>query len=327
MEINSGLVGGDRMSALKDLSINGLKNIKINGLKYLKINELKHLVPKPGGQDDMELGDLIKSKKEVEIKIRNLFREKKELEFRIEQKEIESRIEKEDTESQRGQLQKTKNEESEEISEFPWREEIFPPLSRNKHREVSGFLEVETGSLQKEDAGISERMDSQIDKKVENPDNYPESKEIGEIEGGNITEIEVKEEAKSASEKNDMKCNEEADLSNIRKKAREVTFPENKDKTENIEAALKDDEKGEYKIPALGNNEKEKDKTPEKRNNKNESPAPGIFGNSLIQELLESEDLCTEEEQSFMKYIEESSVVELITDLRDVKKLLAKAGH
>lgn len=57
-----------------------------------------------------------------------------------------------------------------------------------------------------------------------------------------------------------------------------------------------------------------------------ENPAPGIFGNSLIQELLESEDLYPEEKQNFMKYIGESSVVELITDLREVKRLLVEAG-
>lgn len=331
MEINSGLVGGNRMSALKDLRINGLKDLKINGLKCLRINELKSLIPKPGGRDDTELGDLIKSKKEVETKIRNLFREKKELESRIEKKETESRI---------GQLQRIediKSEEvpDEEISEFPWREEIFPPLCRNMRHEVSELLEVETDALQKEDAGISERIDSRIGKKVENFDKFLESKETGEIEGGNIIEIEVKEEtksdsenkeeAKSVGEKNDVKSNEEAELSNIRKKAGEIAFPENTDKIKTVEPALEDNEK-EDRTPALEDNEKEEDRTPEKRKTESENPAPGIFGNSLIQELLESEDLYPEEKQNFMKYIGESSVVELITDLREVKRLLVEAG-
>lgn len=330
MEINSGLVGGNRMSALKDLRINGLKDLKINGLKCLRINELKSLIPKPGGRDDTELGDLIKSKKEVETKIRNLFREKKELESRIEKKETESRI---------GQLQRIediKSEEvpDEEISEFPWREEIFPPLRRNMHREVSGLLEVETDALQKEDAGISKRIDSRIGTKIENSDKSLESKETGEIESGNIIEIEVKEEtksdsenkeeAKSVGEKNDVKSNEDAELSNIRKKAGEIAFPENTDKIKTVEPALEDNEK-EDRTPALEDNEKE-DRTPEKRKTESENPAPGIFGNSLIQELLESEDLYPEEKQNFMKYIGESSVVELITDLREVKRLLVEAG-
>jgi len=305
------------MNALKDLRINGLKNLTINKLKFIKVHELKHLIAKPGNRDDMEMRDLIKSKKEVEIKIRKLFREKKDLESRIERKELGSRT---------GQLQESEDEKEEEISEFPWREEIFPPLRRNMHNEASGLLEVETDALQKEDAGISERIYSQTGKKVEDSDKFLKSKETGEIEEANIIEIGVKEEANSASENNDVKSGEEADFANLRKKAGEMVFSENTDKTEIVEAALADNEKGENTRLALEDNEKEEDKTPEMRKTESENPAPSIFGSSLIQELLESDDLCPEEEQNFMKYIGESSVSELITDLREVKSLLAESG-
>lgn len=305
------------MNALKDLRINGLKNLTINKLKSIKVHELKHLIAKPGDRDDMEMRDLIKSKKEVESKIRKLFREKKDLESRIERKELGSRT---------GQLQESEDEKEEEISEFPWREEIFPPLRRNMHNEASGLLEIETDALQKEDAGIAERIDSQTGKKVEDSDKSLESKETGEIEEANITEIGVKEEANSAVEKNDVKGDGEADFANLRKKAGEMAFSENTDKTEIVEAALEDNEKGENTRLALEDNEKEEDKTPEMRKTESENLASGIFGNSLIQELLESEDLCPEEEQNFMKYIGESSVSELITDLREVKSLLVESG-
>jgi rRNA pseudouridine-1189 N-methylase Emg1 (Nep1/Mra1 family) len=43
----------------------------------------------------------------------------------------------------------------------------------------------------------------------------------------------------------------------------------------------------------------------------------------LIEKLLESEDLYPEEEKSFMKYIGESSVTDLVTNLKKVKQLLA----
>lgn len=323
------------MDALNNLKIKGLKNLKINGFKFLKVNELKHLIPKPGGRDDMELGDLIKSKKEVEIKIRTLFREKEDLESRIEKKELESRVEKKELESQiekkefesrTGRLQETKDEKREEISEFPWREEIFPPLRRNMHHEVSRSLEVETDTLQKEDTGISERIYSQTGKKVEDSAKSLESKETGEIEEANITEIGVKEEANSAGENNDVKGDEETDFANLKKKAGEMAFSENTDKTEIVEASLEDNEKGENKRLALEDNEKEEDKTLEKIKTESENPVPGIFGNSLIQELLESEDLCPEEEKNFIKYIGESSITELITDLREVKSLLTEAG-
>lgn len=61
-----------------------------------------------------------------------------------------------------------------------------------------------------------------------------------------------------------------------------------------------------------------------KRNaKKSEKTVPIIFGDKQSQELLKSEDLCLEEEKSFMRYIGESSVEELIMDLKDIKKLLA----
>jgi hypothetical protein len=288
------------MNGLKDLRIKGLKDLKINGLKYLRINELKHLIHKSGDRGDTEIGDLEKSKKEVETKIRKLFSEKKEIESRIVQ------LQKIDEESEESK----ESEESEEIPEFPWIEEIFPPLRKNMHPERSRLLEVETDALQKEDAEISERIDSQIGKKVEITDKSLESKETGKIESDNITEIKVKKEEKSVSEKNDVKSNEVADLSNIRKKAGEIAFPENADKIKTAD-------------PALEKNEKDDDRTPEKSKTESKKPDPGIFGGSLIEELLESEDLYPEEEQSFMKYIGESSVTDLIKDLKDVKKLLA----
>lgn len=285
------------MNALKDLRINELKDLKFNGLKYLKIEELKHLVHKPGRRDDTGIEDLIKRKKQVETEIRKLFKEKKEIESRI------------------GKIQKTECGESEEISEFPWREEIFPPLRRNMHPQMSELIEIETDALQREDTGISERISSRIGTKVEEADKSPESKETGEIEDTSIEdtsiiEVKVKEEIKSAGEKNDVKNNEEADLNNILKRDREIAFPENTDKIKIAD-------------PALMKNEKKGDSTPEKSKTESKKLSAGIFGSSLIEDLLESEDLCTEEEQSFMKYIEESNVTELITDLKEVKKLLA----
>ncbi len=275
------------MNGLKNLKINGLKDLKVNGLKYLRINELKHLMHKPDSKNDTKIRNLIKSKEEVEIEIRKLFEEKKEIESRI------------------CQFQKTE-EESGEISEFLWREEIFPPLRRNMYPEISGLLEFENDALQKENTGTSERIDNQIGEKVKKTEKSVELKETGEIKRADIIEINVKEEAKSASEKNEVEGDKEADPGSIRKKAEEVAFPENMDKV---------------KIASFIE-ENEKDTIPEKSKTENDKPASGIFGGSLIEELLESEDLCLEEEQSFTKYIEESNVMELITDLNEVKRLL-----
>lgn len=272
--------------------MNALTDLRFNILKYLKIGELKHLLYKPGRSDDTELEDLIKRKKKVETEIRKLLKEKKEIESRL------------------SKIQKTEYKESEEISEFPWREEIFPPLRKNMHPQMSELQEIETDSLQREATGISEQIDSPIGKKVEQTDKSPESKETGEREGTSITEVKVKEEVKSACEKNDVKNNEEKDLNNILKKDREIAFPENKDKIKTADPDKKE-------------NEEKGDNKPEKSKIESKKLSSGIFGSSLIEDLMESEDLSTEEEQSFMKYIEESKVSELITDLKEVKNLLA----
>jgi len=52
-----------------------------------------------------------------------------------------------------------------------------------------------------------------------------------------------------------------------------------------------------------------------------------LFGDNLVEEILNSEDLNPEEEQGFMKYLEEQEVGELITDLKNVRALLTRAEH
>lgn len=276
------------MSGLKDLRLNGLKDLKINGLRYLRIDELKHLIHKHGSRDDKEIGDLMKSKKEVEVEIRKLLKEKKEIESRI------------------SQLRKVQEGQVKEISEFPLTEEIFPPLRRNMRSEMPELLEVETGALQREDTEVSEGIYSQEGEKNNKSLGL---KEAGEIEEANITEIKVKEETKFASEKKDLSNNEETDFSNIRKKDVEMASPENTDKIKTAD-------------PVPEKNGQKEGPIPEKSKNESEKPAQMIFGSNLIEELLESDDLCPEEDHGFIKYIGESSVVDLIADLKEVKRLI-----
>ncbi|WP_269851833.1 hypothetical protein [Methanosarcina horonobensis] len=63
------------------------------------------------------------------------------------------------------------------------------------------------------------------------------------------------------------------------------------------------------------------------RNENKNNPSVNLFGNDLIEELLNSDDLNSEEEQGFMKYLEEPEVGELITDLKSVKALLVRIEH
>lgn len=204
-------------------------------------------------------------------------------------KEIEFKI---------SQLQKAEERQSKKISESPSTEKISPLLDRNVHSEMSDILEAETNALQKEDTEISEKIDSRKDV---NPNKPLESKETGEIEGTSITEIRYNEETKSANEKEG--------LSNIREKNEGVISPENTGKTKTVN-------------PGLEKNEKVKERKPE--NSKTEKTPSIIFGGSLIEELLESDDLCSKEDLGFIKYIEESSVTDLIVDLKEVKELLTE---
>ena len=107
------------------------------------------------------------------------------------------------------------------------------------------------------------------------------------------------------------KSNGEVDLNNsASKKVEEIVFPKNDEKTKTADSLLP-------------GKERETEKLSEKNKHEGGNPIPGIFGGSLIEELLESDDLCPEEDPGFMKYLEEPSVVELIADLKEVKGLLA----
>jgi len=245
------------MNGLNNLRISGLKDLKVNGLRYLGINKSKQMMHKPGSKNDKCIGDLTKSREKVKRQIRELVREKKEIESRIDQ------------------LQKARNEENEAMSKFSLQEEI----------------------------------------KVEKTDKPDKLNEIGKNE--KVDKVEIKAEdidVKSDSEKTDSKSNE-------------IVGP-NQSHSKNVEEFLfpKNDEKTKPSNPVSLSKEKKEGNAPQNSKTESKNPIPGIFGGSLIEELLESEDLYPEEERSFMKYIEESSVVELSTNLREVKKLLAEAG-
>ena len=152
-------------------------------------------------------------------------------------------------------------------------------------------------------------------KRVEKTDKLDELKETGKDERINKVEIKAKEiNAKPDSENTDAKSNGEVNPDkSANKKIEEIVFSKNGEKTKPAD-------------PILSGKEREKEKLSGKDKHESVNPIPGIFGGSLIEELLKSDDLCLEEDQSFMKYIEESSVVELITDLKEVKGLLAGAG-
>ncbi|MPM99740.1 hypothetical protein SDC9_146934 [bioreactor metagenome] len=55
--------------------------------------------------------------------------------------------------------------------------------------------------------------------------------------------------------------------------------------------------------------------------------AANLLGESLIEELLNSEDLNPEEEQNFKKHLQEPEMGELIKELKDTRSLLARERH
>ncbi|KKH91989.1 hypothetical protein EO95_15405 [Methanosarcina sp. 1.H.T.1A.1] len=296
------------MNSLKGLKTDGLKELRENGLKGLGVRSLKDLILKPKTADvnleDME--DLTKSRDQVKKKIIKLIKEKKEIEARI---DLIRKAEKE------------KNEEIPEISEFPWREEIFPPLPRKVRVKTSGPLEVRNDSLNAKDAGLTEVKVSGMEIEVKGIDEKSEEKKPEEKKPeGKISEDIIPNTSKNIRE-NDA---EEADpKSGAGEKKEGKAFVENAEKIKTTDL-FSIEEVNENKVSSGNSGESSIEKSkPESKND----PEASLFGDSLIEELLNSEDLNPEEEEGFMKYLEEQEVGELITDLKNVRALLARAEH
>jgi len=294
------------MNSLKDLKIAGLKEFRENGLKGLKVRGLKDLILKPKTADvnleDME--DLAKSREQVKRKIIKLIKEKKEIEARIE------RIRK---------AGKEKSEEVQEISELLRRLEIFPLLPIKVHVKRSGALEVKIDSLPAEYPGLSEvkvgGMEIEVKGIYEKPaDKTPE----GRRSEGQRSEDIIPETSQTIIV-NDAEG--AAPKSGAGEKNGDRAFPENAEKIKTADP-FSMEKVNENKVSSGNSSESPIEKSkPESKNN----PATSLFGDSLIEELLNSDDLNPEEEQGFMKYLEEQEVGELITDLKNVRALLARA--
>ena len=289
------------MNSLKELRENGLKGLNMSGLKDLL---LKQKTADVNLVNDVEyMDDLTKNGEQVKRKIIKLIKEKKELEARIDL------------------IQKAGNEKSEEISESPWREEIFPPFSRKVRVKMSGSLEVKPDSLHAEDSGFlkvkvrgMEREVKGIAEKSEDKtpeDKKPEGK-ISEDIIPDTSQTTIVNDAKKADPKS------EAGEKNEGK-----TFPEKAEKIK-IADPFSIEKANENKVSSVNSRESSIEKSkPESKNN----PAASLFGDSLIEDLLNSDDLNPEEEQGFMKYLEEQEVGELIIDLKNVRDLLARVEH
>lgn len=301
------LLGGNMMDGLKNQRSNGLKNLKNVGLKFLRFSWLKNIILKPRLARDKDNKSLTKDREEVKVKIRKLVREKEEIESQI------------------VQLQKLGEEKDGEISESPWLEKKRAEKT-NKLDELKEKGEEEVDKIGIETVVIEAKADN---KKVvaENDEimgfNDGASKKLEEIifqemeEGIDETKIEKKIETKTIEVKADnkkvvTKSNESLNFNSASKKTEEVIIPKMEEKTKSSDFMLE---------------ENREDRISEKSKTESEKIAQGIFGGSLIEELLKSEDLLyLEEEQNFMKYIGESSATDLVKDLREVKELLASAG-
>ena len=294
------------MDGLKNQRSNRLRNLKNVGLKFLRFNWLKNIILKPRLARDKDSKSLTKDREEVKVKIRKLVREKEEIESQI------------------VQLQKLGEEKDGEISESPWLEKKRAEKT-NKLDELKEKGEEEVYKIGIETEVIEAKADN---KKVvaENDEimgfNDGASKKLEEIifqemeEGIDETKIEKKIETKTIEVKADnkkviTKSNESLNFNSASKKTEEVIIPKMEEKTKASDFMLE---------------ENREDRMPEKSKTESEKIVQGIFGGSLIEELLKSEDFhYLEEEQNFMKYIGESSATGLVKDLREVKELLASA--
>ena len=104
------------------------------------------------------------------------------------------------------------------------------------------------------------------------------------------------------------------------KKDEDTAFPQKEDKSKTVSSfsAVK---LSENKIP-----DRDPSTSPaEKKNTESKNnPAACLLGENLIEELLSSDDLCPEEEQGFVKYLQEPEIGELVKELKDMKSLLTR---
>ena len=198
--------------------------------------------------------------------------------------------EKKEIEARIDLIRKAEKEKSEEISELPCREEISLPLSRKVREKISGPLEVKNDYLHAKETGFSEEKVSGMEIEVKGIDKKSEDK----TPEGKISEDIIPN-------------NSQTIIANDAEGADPKSGAVNENKVSSGNASESSIKKSK----------------PESKNN----PAASLFGDSLIEDLLNSEDLNPEEEQGFMKYLEEQEVGELITDLKNVKALLARAEN
>ncbi|AKB17891.1 hypothetical protein [Methanosarcina sp. WWM596] len=292
------------MNSIKYLRANGLKELRKNGLKGMRVSGLKALIFKPRTADAnikkrVENVDYLTKKREpVKRKIIKLIKEKKEIETRIDL------------------IQKAEEEKNEEISELPWWEEIFPPLPRKVRVKMSGTLEAKNDSLHTADTGFSEIKVSGMEIEVKGIDEKSEEK-TPEVK---TSEDMISDTSQTIVVNNAEKANPK---SRAGEKKEDKTYLENAEKIE-VADPFSIGKMSENKVSSGNSSSIPIDKA--KPENKNNSSA-SLFGNNLIEELLNSDDLYPEEEQSFMKDLEEPEVGELLTELKNVKALLVRAEH
>lgn len=307
------------------ISMDGLKELKENGWGKLKIT-LKNLIVKPREHTgDEELKELVKKREEIQREIKKLNQEKKRIEKRIHR------------------ARKAAKDKREEITEFPWREEIFPPLPEKTDIKSPESLALENNTLHAKNSEYLEDKRSGENKQIGMNKQSGEDKQSGmeiEIKGVNENKrankkpedhmpIEKISEDVAPTTIHTITANnvEEADSKNkigqndiektIEKTFLEKTFLEKEEKTKAVYpfSAGKLNEKR----TSTDNNSIKKKETENKNN-----PAASLLGENLIEEFLNSEDLLPEEEeQSFMKYLQEQGTGELIKELKDIKYLLS----
>jgi hypothetical protein len=317
------------MESLKNISIGGLKELKENGLKGLKIGGLKNLIVKPEkpetectGSADLE--DLAKKRENIKKEIEKLNREKKGIETRIHL------------------IRKTGKEKCEEITEYPWREEIFPPLPRKEYVKIPETIaetpEVQGDSAPGEGFEISEAKDKGMKIKAEEANKKSEDN-ISENDASedNVSEINTLEDKTPESSTPEEKVSQDmasdiiqavtvdvegkGDRINVTgKKDEDTAFSQKEDKSKTVPpfSAVK---LSENKIPDRdSSNSPVEKKNIESKNN----PAACLLGENLIEELLSSDDLCPEEEQGFVKYLQEPEIGELVKELKDIRSFLTR---
>ncbi|AKB25748.1 hypothetical protein MSMTP_2279 [Methanosarcina sp. MTP4] len=278
--------------------------------------------------DESDIEKLMKNREEIRAEIKSLMKKKREIETRIDkvlaaQEETRKRVEKQMEMEKKGRKQRA-----------------------GKAGEKTGIL-GKTGILRriggKQDQGSGKKIPEKDGKKPEIRKKKERKKEEiflqeGTEDAKKVIDSEVEEAAELMAE-TIIEAELEAGLktggkteanpgerSGVETEAKTETGVETEARDKKTPSGKTDKFSALFSSQISPENEDDSEKTTKDEKGKDGKTSADFFGADLLEELLNDDSLNEEEEQSILKFIEDTSTEELISGLRDVREKLFIAG-